>query len=466
MRRTLLLLCVLPFFSCMARAEREVPLTDCDRYAASDFGQTKSGVPFEKIDPRAAIPACEVAVRIYPGSTRLVFELGRSYLKGGSFNAALARFRQAAERGYPPAMNSIGSMYFDGSGVSKDEGKAIAWYRKAAERGDVSGQLNLALAYENGRGVPRNYVSALEWYRKAADQGSAIAQDSIGYFYGQGMGVKKNDAESVIWFRKAAEQGMAGAQYNLGTDYQHGRGVPASPSEALAWYAKAAAQGCEPAKRKLDELKVSSIGAPHQPAAKGSPLPAIHNSPDTECDYQRQCTDSEFVSVRDSLQRQWALAPEWLRAKCVSNSTYPSIEQCILNQTVSWLNTHPNAQAPWINPDNIQTKPNSMAVTARGVSVVPGAIVCPDHDTVRLIFDMYVAHWTDAQQDAMTNGQSRLLRGKPSPAPDLKLYGCALLPSGTHMMLERGNIVPIVTAKLPDGTTIRGVTLEAMIVSQ
>ena len=150
MRRTLLLFCVLPFFSCMARAEWEVPLTDCDRSAARDFGQTKSGVPFEKIDRRAAIPACEVAVRKYPGSTRLIFELGRSYLKGGNYNAALARSQQAAEHGYPPAMNAIGSMYFDGSGVSKDEGKAIAWYRKAVERGDVGGQLNLALDRRKG----------------------------------------------------------------------------------------------------------------------------------------------------------------------------------------------------------------------------------------------------------------------------------------------------------------------------
>lgn len=101
---------------------------------------------------------------------------------------------------------------------------------------------------------------------------------------------------------------------------------------------------------------------------------------------------------------------------------------------------------------------------ARGVSVVPGAIVCPDYNTVRSMFDRYVAHWTDLQQDALTNGQARLLRGQPTSAPDLGVYGCALLPSGTPMMMmERGNVIPVVTAKLADGTTIRGVTLPAMI---
>jgi hypothetical protein len=152
------------------------------------------------------------------------------------------------------------------------------------------------------------------------------------------------------------------------------------------------------------------------------------------------------------------------------------MEKCVLDQTVSWLNTHPTEKAPWVNPDNFQPKKfpanqetkreNFVSVVARGASVVPYAIVCPNSDTVSLMFDLYVAHWTDARQDALTNGQSRLLHGQPTPEPDLKLYGCALLPPGTPMMLERGNIVPVVTATLPNGTTIRGVTLAAMIAGQ
>jgi len=71
---------------------KQAPITNCDRYAASDLDSGKTGVPFEKIDPKIAIPACEEAVRTYPRSTRLIFELGRSYLKGGDFAAALVRF--------------------------------------------------------------------------------------------------------------------------------------------------------------------------------------------------------------------------------------------------------------------------------------------------------------------------------------------------------------------------------------
>ncbi len=236
-------------------AAQEAPFTNCDAYAAIDVGpgQNRSGVAFDKIDPKIAVPACEEAVRRYPGSTRLIFELGRSYSKSGNFAAALGQFQKAAEAGYPPALNALGVMYADGSGVPKDEREAVNWYRKAAGLGDVGGQLNLGFMYENGRGIPRDYSSAFEWYQKAADQGSAQAEDSIGYFYARGMGVKKDSTKAVAWFRKAAEQGMAGAQYNLGTMYEHGDGVTMDRSQALAWYTKAAEQGNDPAMKEITE---------------------------------------------------------------------------------------------------------------------------------------------------------------------------------------------------------------------
>jgi TPR repeat protein len=365
MGRGLVVICILQIcVSAAVRAQQEAPVTDCDRYAASEFDSTQRGVPFEQIIPNIAVPACEDAVRTYPDSARLLYELGRAYLKKGDFEAALTQLRKAGGQGYAPALNEIGTMYSDGFGVPKDEGEAVKWYRNGAERGYVGGQLNLAFMYENGRGVPRDYKAAFQWYSKAAAQGSARAEDSLGYFYGQGIGVKRDDVQSVAWFRKAAEQGMAGAQYNLGTMYDGGFGVPEDRIQAIVWFRRAANQGNDVAKKKLAAMGVDD---------------------------------------------------------------------------------------------------KTSVVTARGVSVVPGAIVCPDHATVSLMFDLYVAHWGDVQQDALTNGQSRLLRGPPAPEPDLKLYGCGLVPPGASMLLERGNIVPVVTAKLPDGRTIRGVTLAAMI---
>ncbi len=100
--------------------------------------------------------------------------------------------------------------------------------------------------------------------------------------------------------------------------------------------------------------RINSFIPFHKPAPSSEMtlLPTIHNSPDTECDKGKQCTDEEFAGLVDSLRRQWAITPEELRSKCAGYSTYPSLEHCILVGTVSWLDKHPNGEAPWINPKN------------------------------------------------------------------------------------------------------------------
>lgn len=62
----------------------EAPVTDCDFKAAFNLtiDQKTINVPFDKIDSKSAIPACQKAIQKYPNSNRLLFELGRSYLKG------------------------------------------------------------------------------------------------------------------------------------------------------------------------------------------------------------------------------------------------------------------------------------------------------------------------------------------------------------------------------------------------
>ena len=105
-------------------------------------------------------------------------------------------------------------------------------------------------------------------------------------------------------------------------------------------------------------VRTASRFFPLRPANRSSgipPLPATHNSPDTQCENGRQCTDEEFAILLDGLHRQWALTPEEIRAKCVSYTTYPTVEHCVLSETVSWLAKHPNEAAPWINPKNFDT---------------------------------------------------------------------------------------------------------------
>jgi hypothetical protein len=108
-----------------------------------------------------------------------------------------------------------------------------------------------------------------------------------------------------------------------------------------------------------------------------------------------------------------------------------------------------------------QSKP----VIARSLGAMPGALVCPDFATLRFVIDLYNHSWEERTQDAVTQGQSKLLRGKAAEPPEPKNYDCVLIPPGTQMMLEQGNAIPVVRVRMTD-SWVRGVTLSDMFISQ
>src|SRR5437660_956777 len=87
-------------------------------------------------------------------------------------------------------------------------------HQKAAEQGYANAQYNLGWCYDNGTGVEKDEQKAVEWYQKAAEQGYANAQYNLGVHYANGTGVEKDKPKAVEWYQKAAEQGDAYAQYN------------------------------------------------------------------------------------------------------------------------------------------------------------------------------------------------------------------------------------------------------------
>jgi TonB family protein len=207
--------------------ESEPAASACDTYAASEFDTQRKapGIPFDKIDPSLAVPACESAVQQFPDDTRLIYQLGRAYQKANNFTSALAQYRKAAEHHFALAQTSLGAMYANGGGTTQD------------------------------------YQEAVIWYRKAAEQNLGLAQFNLGQMYVNGWGVSKNYQQALAWFRKAADQNLAAAQFNLGLIYESGNITAPDYQEALAWYQKAANQGHEEARMKLQEL-TDKIGGP------------------------------------------------------------------------------------------------------------------------------------------------------------------------------------------------------------
>jgi uncharacterized protein len=157
---------------------------------------------------------------------------------------AAAWYGKAAEQGNAEAQGRLGRLFFEGSGVQQDFGKALELFQKAATQGDAIAQFGLGVMYGKGDGTPKDESKFQEWIQKAADQGLPDAQNLVAAWYSQGyLGVSKDAVKAVDWLQKAASQGHAFAQLSLGQAYRDGKGVPKDTAKAIEWYGKSAVQG-------------------------------------------------------------------------------------------------------------------------------------------------------------------------------------------------------------------------------
>jgi TPR repeat protein len=202
-------------------AAHDAPVTDCDTYAANSLDPQRkaAGVSLVELDAARAIPACETAVQQYPGSARLMYQLGRGHHKSDQFATA------------------------------------ALWYKTAMEHGSGFGEAAYGLMLMAGQGVPKDISKAVPLFRDAGGKGIVIAQNALGFLYASGQGVAKDTAESLLWYRRAAEQGAPNAQLNLGIAYEDGNGVPQDLEAAAMWYRKAATFGLDEAKKRLAALE-------------------------------------------------------------------------------------------------------------------------------------------------------------------------------------------------------------------
>ena len=134
----------------------------------------------------------------------------QAYLRG-DYVQALELSRPLAAQGNAWAQNTIGSLYYEGKGVTQDYQEALEWFKLAAAQGYVNAQLTLGGMYYEGKGVTQNYQEALKWARLAAAQGDAQAQNNIGSSYAEGKGVTQSYQEALKWYRLAAAQGQPNA---------------------------------------------------------------------------------------------------------------------------------------------------------------------------------------------------------------------------------------------------------------
>ena len=230
-------------------------ITDCDRLAGMpyDTGHAPSlpGVEVEKIDVAAAAKACNDAIAQYPDVMRFTFELGRVATARKDYAEARRLYQQAADAGYAMAMNNIGALYEEGSGVPRNYDEAARWYTKSVAAGEPIAMVDLGWLHEHGQGVKKDLAEAKRLYEAAANAGVPAGMGNLGLMYMYGTGVPRDYAQARRLFEQGVALGDAANMNDLGVLYNTGHGVPRDARIARQWFEKAAALGDPNAKLNL-----------------------------------------------------------------------------------------------------------------------------------------------------------------------------------------------------------------------
>jgi len=136
------------------------------------------------------------------------YDEAKAIYKSGDYSKAASLFKILSDQGNLDAMNYMGTIYWYGHGVEKNEKISMEWFTKAANLGFSKAQYNLFEIYN----ATKNYELAFEWLEKAAENGDSEAQFNVGVYLFFGMGIKENKKEAIKWIKKSADNGWSEAK--------------------------------------------------------------------------------------------------------------------------------------------------------------------------------------------------------------------------------------------------------------
>lgn len=117
-----------------------------------------------------------------------------------------------------------------------DPQEAVAFLERAARAGSPEAQFELAKLFERGTGVERNEARALELYRAAAEQDFADAINDLGFLHYQGgLGLPADPQRALTFFERAADLRHPQAQFNFAALIDDGL-IPSRGPEDSARY--------------------------------------------------------------------------------------------------------------------------------------------------------------------------------------------------------------------------------------
>lgn len=117
---------------------------------------TQSGFFIELLGRIGRIVAIVLLPMSHVCAAKPMLDEGFSAYWAGDMTTAYQLWKPLAERGDAEAQFALGSLYYDGMGVSLDHAASSYWFHMAAKQGLAQAQFNLGNAYMRGDGVARN----------------------------------------------------------------------------------------------------------------------------------------------------------------------------------------------------------------------------------------------------------------------------------------------------------------------
>jgi TPR repeat protein len=159
---------------------------------------------------------------LYQTALALLHYRGLAPGQGRDSQTALSLARQAASKGFSPAMNLGAAIAREGEGsflglAGSGPAESFNLSRKAAEAGDLLAMGNLSCLYRLGLGVEADIMRAASWAYKAATRPEPLARamNELGLHYQEGRALSRDEREAARWYGLAAKMGYALAVRNL-----------------------------------------------------------------------------------------------------------------------------------------------------------------------------------------------------------------------------------------------------------
>ena len=165
------------------------------------------GVPFWAQDYKDINPE-----ELY--QTALLYETGNDTLPA-DITATVDLLRLSAEKGYAPARNYLGFLYYNGEGVAQNTDSALYWIRKAAGEGDIKAAGNLGYLLSQAPDVAHDYQEACKWLKMATEAGLPTSFTQLADLKRQGLGCQPDTLGAISLYEKAIEARIPDAQLRL-----------------------------------------------------------------------------------------------------------------------------------------------------------------------------------------------------------------------------------------------------------